>query len=353
MSLREKNQIEYIKQIKKKYGDRILIPAHHYIDKDLVEIADIVGDSYKLAVDVAKSDAEFIIFCGVKFMAEGAAILAKNEQKIFHPVDRAGCPMADMITSDKAEQIFEIIKQKTGIEPAPVVYMNSYGDSKAFTGRKGGSVCTSSNAYKIIQYYFDQNKPVFFFPDYHLGRNIADDMGISEQQIVRVRQDLTFEREPDKDTKIYLWDGFCHVHQKFYVSDVEEVRNRFPGIWVIVHPEADRSVVQASNQFGSTQQIYNLVKESPEGSKWAIGTEINFVERVAAENPDKIIVPLKMSPCFNMGRITPASVASVLESIDKSLEKGTAMPRTVKVDQTLSKDASIALNQMISIVEQK
>ncbi|MBN2651742.1 MAG: quinolinate synthase NadA [Spirochaetales bacterium] len=353
MSYRETNQIEYIRSIKKKYGDRILIPAHHYISSDIIDIADFTGDSYKLAVDVASTDAEFIVFAGVRFMAESAAVLAKPDQKIFHPVHEAGCPMADMIDEKKAQAVFDKILAETGIKPAPVVYMNSYASSKAFTGRNGGAVCTSSNAAKIIDYYLSQDRPIFFFPDYHLGRNIADKINIPEDQIVKISKDLTFDKAATKDTKIYLWDGFCHVHQTFAVDDIKSARERYPDIWVTVHPECDRSIVAEANEFGSTQQIYDKVTASPEGSKWAIGTEINFVERLATENPNKVILPLRISPCFNMGKITPASIASILDKIDKSIQSGALLPRNVVVSDQLRSDASLALNKMIEIVEGK
>lgn len=351
MSETIQNQINYIRSIKEKHGDKILIPAHHYINAEIVGLADIVGDSYKLAVDVAASNAEYIVFAGVRFMAESAAVLAKDNQKIFHPNISAGCPMADMIDSIKAEKVISEVNRITGLMPKPVVYMNSYADSKAVTGKNGGSVSTSSNAEKIVNYYLDQNIPIFFFPDYHLGRNIADKMGISESEIITVKQDLSFDKTPTKDVKIYLWDGYCHVHQNFAVEEIKSIREEHPGIKVLVHPECNRELVAAADKYGSTQEIYDEVSNAVDGTKWAIGTEINFVERLKNENPNKTIIPIRISACPDMARISIASVVEILQKIDAHISTGSALPEIVEVDKNLKEDASLSLKKMIEIVE--
>lgn len=343
---------KYIEEAKIRLGGRMVIPAHHYMKSEIVDIADFTGDSYKLALDVSRSDAEFIVFCGVSFMAEGAAILAKENQHVLMPEKSAGCPMADMITGDTARQALNLINESISSPVSPVVYMNSYIDSKSLCGEYGGSVCTSSNAAKVVKSYLDQGKPVFFFPDYHLGSNVAHSLGIDNKNIVRVNLDLTFEEGKNiKEAKMFLWDGFCPIHAAFEVSDVERMREEYPDAKIIVHPECSREVVALSDISGSTSQIYDAVTGSPSGSEWIIGTELNFVNRIARDNPDKRIFPLRESLCSNMSRVTLLNTAMVIESVESFIAGKGSLDNEIFVDSSLKEKAKHSLEKMINIVE--
>lgn len=348
----ERQITDYIKDAKRRLGRRLVIPAHHYIRRELVELADFTGDSYKLAVDVSRSDAEFIVFCGVRFMADSAAILAKNGQHILLPEIGAGCPMAEMIDEDTAEAAVNKISEICSREIAPIVYMNSYAGSKSFCGRKGGTVCTSSNAEKIVKYYLAKNKSIFFFPDFHLGRNVAESLGIDKSLIVKVGRDLSLEEGKNlKEAKMFLWDGFCPIHQEFSVDDVKAVRDRYPEAKIIVHPESKREVVELSDMSGSTQQIYDAIAKSPDGSTWVIGTELTFVNRIAGNFNGKTILPLEPSPCKNMLKVNLLNTALVIKSINDFLAGNAPLRNEITVDETLKGNARIALNRMIDIVE--
>ena len=260
--------------------------------------------------------------------------------------------MADMIESDMAHQFYEKIDGRCDREIIPVVYMNCYADMKSFCGEKGGAVCTSSNAAKILQYYFDKGKAVFFSPDYNLGINTARQLGIPDEQIVKVKKDLTFETTGDiKNAKLFLWDGFCHVHKVFSVEDCKKWREEHPDINIIVHPECNEDVVREADLFGSTQQIFNTIKNAPKGSKWAIGTEYNFVIRLAKDYPDLTIVPLRDSVCYNMQKITLELLADSLKSISDYQEGKGQLKFDVIVSEDYKENSKKALQKMIEIVE--
>ena len=346
----DRELVTYIFDVRNKYKGKIAIPAHHYENSKIVELADVIGDSYKLAVECAKLDAEFVVFCGVRFMAEGSAVLSEAGQKVIHPDISAGCPMADMISEESAQITYDKILKLSNKKIAPIVYMNSYVDMKAFCGKNGGTVCTSSNAKKIVKYYLDQGFSVFFSPDNNLGINTARELGLTDNEVVRVKRDFTFIGD-SKTAKMFIWDGFCNVHTKFKIEDVEKVREEYPGIKVIVHPECVEEVMNVSDFSGSTQKIFNDVTNSSNDVKWAIGTEINFVEKLAKDNPDKVIVPVRNSPCFNMAKITLKNLAESLESIDNYYTNGTDLKNEVKVDSKYKENAKIALKKMIEIVE--
>ncbi len=342
--------IDYVNGIRKKYEGKIAIPAHHYQNSDLVDLSDLVGDSYKLAVDCAKLSAEFVVFCGVRFMAEGAAVLAKENQRVLHPDPNAGCPMADMISEENAKTAFDKITKLSNKPIVPIVYMNSYVDMKAFCGERGGTVCTSSNANKIVKYYLDNGFNVFFSPDHKLGINTARELGLKDDEICKIKRDFSFEGNP-ATARMFLWDGFCHVHVDFNVEDVAAVREKYPEIKVIVHPECIEEVVNASDISGSTQKIYNEVINSSDDVKWAIGTEINFVQRLADNNPNKVIVPLRKSLCHNMAKINLVNLAEAIESIDEYYTNGGKLINEVFVKNEYKENAKIALEKMIEIVE--
>ncbi|HPR38895.1 MAG TPA: quinolinate synthase NadA [Spirochaetota bacterium] len=348
----EQQLIDYIKDAKKRFGSRLVIPAHHYIRSELVQLADFTGDSYKLAVDVSRTDAEFIVFCGVRFMAESASILAKPGQHILLPDMDAGCPMADMIDEKTAEAAVDKISGVCSREIAPLVYMNSYADSKSFCGRKGGAVCTSSNAEKLVRYYLEKNKSIFFFPDYHLGRNVAEKLGIDRSLMVRVGRDLSLEDGKDlKNARMFLWDGYCPVHQEFNTDDVKSARENYPDAKIIVHPESKHEVVELIDMAGSTQYIYNTIEKSPDNSSWIIGTEATFVNRIAGEFSSMMITPLKDSPCLDMLKISLLNTAETIRSIDSFLEGSGKLINEITVDEKLKANAKTALNRMIDIVE--
>lgn len=342
--------IETIRKLKKTLGDKIVIPAHHYQKIEIVRLSDFVGDSYKLAVDCSNTESEFIIFCGVRFMAEGAFLLAKKYQKIIMPDLNAGCPMADMIDLEIAKKLYRKLNKSCKREIIPVVYMNSYADMKSFCGEKDGCVCTSSNAGKIIEYYLAQDKAVFFSPDYNLGINTARQLKISSEEIVKINRDLTIEPERDiENVKLFIWDGFCHVHKVFTIDDISKLRERYPGINIIVHPECDEEVVNSSDISGSTQKIYQTIKDSPQGSIWGVGTELNFVLRIADDFKDKKIIPLRNSPCRNMEKINLINLAQSLSSIlDYKTGKG-KLKFEVNVHEQFRLHAQKALKKMIEI----
>ena len=328
--------------------------------------ADFIGDSFMLSQKAADSDAEFIVFCGVHFMAESADILTNGDQHVILPNLRAGCSMADMATLPDVEAAWSEIISETGLSDpinrespgelpedgdsylVPVTYMNSSADLKDFVGRHGGIVCTSSNATGILNWAFDRAGPngaVLFFPDQHLGRNTGLSMGIDESKmptwIPRIGADKSLI-----GAKIILWHGFCSVHKRFTVEQVEDFRERFPEGQVVVHPECPKETVEVSDANGSTQFIKNYVEDLPSGSKVAIGTEINMVARLADEHPDKHIECLddKICPCSTMYMIHPAYLMDVLEKLVDG-----EIPNQIVVPEAVQEGSLMALERMLSI----
>lgn len=344
--------IEKIKELKIKLGSRVLIPAHHYQSPEVVAMADFVGDSYKLAVDCSKKDSEFILFCGVRFMAEGAEILANSDQKILLPDLTAGCPLADHINGEQIENVVNDITFRTKEKITPVVYMNSTSEVKEICGKFDGSVCTSSNARKIVEYYFEQGNSVFFAPDYNLGINTARELGLAENAIIKVKKDGSFAMDNlTESPKIFIWDGNCHVHKRFLMSDVEDFRKKYNMGKIIVHPECDEEIVSAADISGSTAKIYNDIKDSPAGSIWGVGTEFHFVERIAQEFPNKIIVPIRNSICGNMAKINIENLSETLKNIDKFIAGRTNLKNQIKIDENKKVNARKSLEKMIEITK--
>ncbi len=346
--------IERIRMLKEQLGSRVVLPAHHYQRGELVGIADIVGDSYKLAVEVSRSEAEYILFCGVRFMAEGAAILAKRDQKVVLPALHAGCPMADMITVEQAEQAERAILEFSGRDAVPVVYMNAYGDIKAFSGSRGGAVCTSSNARRIITHYLKQGRSIFFAPDYCLGINTARQLGLPESSVAVVRQDGSISSSGNpSEVRLYLWDGNCRVHQRFSTDQIRQMRAETPEARIIVHPEVPREVAELADETGSTAEIYNRIRAAGPGTVWGVGTEYNFVTRIAAEFPDRRVLPLAVSRCGNMEKVTVGAVEKMLSLIAGEALESEAGEHIVTVSESIRTDASQALKRMITIVEEQ
>jgi quinolinate synthase len=339
-------------------GDRLVILGHHYQRDEIIKYADARGDSFKLAQFAAtRSAADYIVFCGVHFMAESADILSAPHQRVILPNPAAGCSMADMANIAEVEELWEILDDlyrdealTDGQQPVvPITYMNSAADLKAFCGRNGGIVCTSSNAAQVMRWAFARGKRALFFPDEHLGRNTALDLGISEDEIVVWNQRNDFGGLNDEqallDAKVILWKGWCSTHQRFTVEQIEEARERFPGVRVVVHPECRHEVVAAADLNGSTEYIVKVVAESPSGTIWAVGTEVNLVRRLATEHPDKTIFCLDpvVCPCSTMYRIHPAYLAWTLEE----LVKGNVI-NDVTVDGETARWAKVALERMLA-----
>ena len=343
------NLVERARAARKSLGSRAFVLGHHYQRDEVIEFADVMGDSFKLAKDAAaRPDAEFIIFCGVHFMAESADILTSDSQKVILPDLAAGCSMADMANSEQVAQCWDALTA-AGVadKTIPVTYMNSSAAIKAFTGEHGGTVCTSSNAKTAMAWALEKGEKVLFLPDQHLGRNTAvlqlglslDDCavwnpwkengGLTDVQIKRAR--------------VLLWRGHCSVHGRFTLDSVNEVRARIPGVKVLVHPECQHEVVSAADVIGSTESIIKTVAESPAGSKWAVGTELNLVRRLAANNPDKEIVFLDKTVCYcsTMNRIDLPHLVWVMESLVQG-----RLLNQITVDPKVAKYAKIALDQM-------
>ena len=350
---------ERIKAAKARLGNKLLILGHFYQRDEIIVHADFVGDSFQLAKNAAeRPDADHIVFCGVHFMAETADILSTPEQTVTLPNLSAGCSMADMANIDQVEDCWEQLGEICGTNPdadgkqqiVPVTYMNSSAALKAFCGRHGGIVCTSSNAHAVLEWAFARGKRVLFFPDQHLGRNTALAMGMSLDQmpVWNPYKPAGGAEDPSvyADAKMILWKGFCSVHQRFTVDQIERARKTYPGVKVIVHPECSMDVVNAADGTGSTAYIVKEIANAPTGSAVAVGTEINLVNRLAAQYPDKTVFCLDpvVCPCSTMYRIHPAYLAWALENI----EQGNIVNR-ITVDEDTARDAKIALQRMLEV----
>jgi quinolinate synthase len=346
-----------IRVAKQVLGDRVVVLGHFYQRDEVVQHADFVGDSFQLANAAReRPDAEAIVFCGVHFMAETADILARPDQKVILPNLAAGCSMADMADEDSVEAAWAELEALYGTEPdadgrmpiIPVTYMNSSAALKAFCGRHGGIVCTSSNAATVLEWAFERGQRVLFFPDQHLGRNTAKAMGIPLE-----RMPMWNPRKPSGgntaesllDAQVILWHGFCSVHKRFTVEQVERARAEHPGVRVIVHPETPMAVVDAADEAGSTDYIRKAVAAATEPTTFAIGTEINMVNRLAAEFPQHTIFCLDdvVCPCSTMYRIHPGYLAWVLEG----LVNGEVLNQIVVADDVKA-NAVIALERMLA-----
>ena len=337
---------------RKALGDKVMILGHHYQRDEVIAFADITGDSFKLAKAAAENQsAEFVIFCGVHFMAESADILTAAHQKVILPDLAAGCSMADMATASQVNDAWKVfhalgIAKKT----IPVTYMNSSAAIKSFTGENGGTVCTSSNAERAMRWALEQGEKVFFLPDQHLGRNTAvSKLGLDLTDCVlwnpwRPRGGLTDSEI--LNAKVILWRGHCSVHGRFSVENVNDMRSKFPGISILVHPECQYEVVTASDLVGSTEMIIKTIEAAPPGSKWAIGTELNLVKRLATAHPDKEIHFLDKTICYcsTMNRIDLPHLLWAMESLVKN-----QIVNVISVDPITAKYAKLALDRMLAL----
>nr|MBC7244211.1 quinolinate synthase NadA [Chloroflexota bacterium] len=335
-----------IHEAKADLGGDLVILGHHYQRDEVIQFADYRGDSLELSrVAAQASNAQYIVFCGVDFMAETAAMLCAPEQIVCLPAHSAMCPMAQMADVEQAELAWQHLTSLWGDDLLPVTYQNTYATLKAFCGQKGGAVCTSANAQAILRWALKQKGHVLFFPDEHLGRNSALAIGIPAAEIaVWDPADPEASREAARQATVVVWKGYCLVHTFFTVKHVEKVRRQYPGIQVIVHPECPIEVVARSDLNGSTSFIVRTVETAAPGSAFAIGTELHLVARLAKENPDKTIVPLARSLCGAMYRINPYNLSYTLDH----LRTGDPV-NVVRVPPEISRWANIALEKMLAV----
>ena len=341
--------VDRIARARARLGKRVLVLCHHYQKDEVYQFADRTGDSYSLSVEASKiEEAEFIVFCGVHFMAETADILTSARQKVLLPDLKAGCSMADMATIEQVEDCWEALEGMLGGgRVVPVTYMNSSADIKAFCGRSGGAVCTSSNAEAVFRWAFERAGKILFLPDQHLGRNTGHRMGIPLDAMPLWDPRAEAGGAPPEAyerAKILLWRGHCSVHQNFQPQYVALFRERYPGIRVIVHPECELDTVRQADHVGSTASIIKTVSSSPPGTKWAIGTEHHLVARLKASHPDKLITTL--SPytcnCATMFRIDAADLMRTLEGLLEG-----KLIHWIRVPEGVAAEARLALDRML------
>mgnify|MGYP003841256653 FL=1 len=333
-------------------GSKAMVLGHHYQRDEVIAFADIRGDSFKLAQAAADNrDAEFIFFCGVHFMAESADILTSENQKVILPDLAAGCSMADMASASQVNECWDVLTELgVASKTIPVTYMNSTAAIKSFTGKNGGTVCTSSNAKRAMSWGFEQGEKILFLPDQHLGRNTAVlSLGLSLNDCVlwnpwKPRGGLTDDQI--RNSKVILWRGHCSVHGRFTIKNVTEVRERVPGVKVLVHPECQNDVVSAADVVGSTEAIIKTVEQSPAGSKWAIGTELNLVQRLANAHPDKTVLFLDKTVCYcsTMNRIDLPHLVWAMETLVNG-----RLVNQISVDSETALNAKVALERMLAL----
>ena len=344
--------VERAKRARETLGSRAMILGHHYQRDEVIDFADITGDSFKLAQAAASNpEAELVIFCGVHFMAESADILTSSSQKVILPDLAAGCSMADMAGAAQVDAAWAHF-QKIGIagRTIPITYMNSTAAIKSFTGANAGAVCTSSNAQRAMNWAFERGEKIFFLPDQHLGRNTAIlHLGLKASDCVvwnpwKPQGGLTDQEL--LDAKVILWRGHCSVHGRFSLQNVHDVRERLPGVQVLVHPECQNEVVMAADVVGSTEMIIKTVAASAPGSKWAIGTELNLVQRLARSNPDKEVVFLDKTVCYcsTMNRIDLPHLVWAMEN----LASGRILNQ-ITVEEQTAHFARVALERMLAL----
>lgn len=344
---------ERIGAAKARLGGDLVILGHHYQRDEVIKFADFSGDSLKLSQQAGESDARYIVFCGVHFMAESADILRQPHQQVILPDLAAGCSMADMADIGQVESCWAELKSLGGANEdwrvVPVTYMNSTAAIKAFTGEHGGSVCTSSNAEAVMRWAFERGERILFLPDEHLGRNTAVRMDIPLNKMIvwDPYQPLGGNSEEAiRSARMILWKGYCSVHQRFQPEHIARVRGDYPGIRVIVHPECRYEVAQAADYIGSTEQIRKIIGEAEAGTKWAVGTEIHMVNRLAKEYTDRTVISLDTSVCLctTMFRISPHHLLWVLEN----LVEGRVVNR-ISVKEPDRRWARVALERMLSL----
>ena len=341
-----------IREVRSRLGGTVTILGHHYQREEVIKYADFQGDSFLLSQEAAsRPEANHIVFCGVHFMAETACILCAPHQQVILPNITAGCSMADMAPMEDVEDAWDDLQDVLGDHGGiiPITYMNSIAGIKALCGRNGGAVCTSSNATAVMEWGFEQADRLLFLPDQHLGRNTGIKLGISPDEMVVWNPFRTMGGNTPqqlRDAKLVLWQGHCSVHTRFTVKQIEAARERYPDVTVLVHPECPMETVQAADLNGSTEVIRKTINEAPPGTQWAVGTEISLVNRLALNNPDKVIFCLDpvICPCSTMYRIHPAYLLWVLEG----LERGEVINR-ITVPEDIRLESQIALDRMLAL----
>nr|WP_304220435.1 quinolinate synthase NadA [Fredinandcohnia onubensis] len=346
-SLSTQEMEERVLHIKSRLGKRLFIPGHHYQKDEVIKFSDATGDSLKLAqISAENKDAEFIVFCGVHFMAETADILTKESQKVYLPDMRAGCSMADMANIHQTQKCWTQLQETFGDTILPLTYVNSTAAIKAFVGKNGGATVTSSNAKKMLEWAFTKKERVLFLPDQHLGRNTAYELGIPLDQMAvwdPINHTLKSEGRVE-DVKIILWKGHCSVHENFTPANVQNIRKSKPDMNIIVHPECPYETVVLADYAGSTAYIIDMIEKAPVGSQWAIGTEMNLVQRIIKQHPDKEIISLNphLCACLTMNRIDLPHLTWSLEMIERR-----ETTQRIKVPEEIAQDAVLALNRML------
>ncbi|MBI9111380.1 quinolinate synthase NadA [Maridesulfovibrio ferrireducens] len=333
-----------ISDIKAKYGSKLAILGHHYQADEIIRHTDLKGDSLELARQIDKLKAEYIVFCGVHFMAESAAIVRKANQKVYIPDPSAGCVMANMAPAELVDTVLTKILEESGRKIIPLAYVNTPAAVKAVCGKHGGSVCTSANAEKMLKWALERGDGVLFLPDKNLALNTADKLGIPENKrlILNIRkkgEKLNVEETLDK--QLLIWPGLCAIHQKFKISQIENLRKKYPGAKVVVHPECPPEIVAAADGDGSTSYLIKYVTEAPVGSTIIIGTETNLVNRLAKQFPDKNILPLSVSFCSNMAKITEQKLAELLQNLESA--------EFEDVSDNIRIPAKVALERMLKV----
>ncbi|MFP8955249.1 quinolinate synthase NadA [Natrialbaceae archaeon A-CW3] len=330
-------------------GDDVVILGHNYQRQEIVEHADFVGDSYQLSVEAAESDAEYVIFGGVTFMAESADIITDDDQTVILPSMEASCPMAGMAEALQVDAAWaEITAAAPDSDIIPITYMNSYADLKAFCASQGGLVCTSSNAHRAFEWAFERGDKVLFLPDKHLGENTAHRLGMEDRIATWDPWDPA-GKDPEEvaEADIVLWDGYCQVHERFRVDHIEQIREENPDAKVIVHPECRREVVEAADKAGSTAEICRTVEEAAPGDTWAIGTEIHLTRHLQRWHPEVEVVPLCGDACMDcnaMRQIDPNYLAWVLEELAAGRERN-----VIEVAPEEKELAKVALERMLEV----
>lgn len=341
-----------IHQARQHLGSSVTVLGHHYQREEVIKYADFQGDSFLLSQEAAtQTSADYIVFCGVHFMAETAGILCAPHQKVILPNITAGCSMADMAPMEDVDDAWDDLQEVLGDHGGivPITYMNSIAGIKALCGRNGGAVCTSSNAAAVVEWGFQNSQRILFLPDQHLGRNTGLKLGLSPSEMVVWNPFKPLggnTPEELRDAKMVLWQGHCSVHTRFNVSQIQAARERYPDVTVLVHPECTMETVQAADMNGSTEVIRKAINEAPAGSTWAVGTEISLVNRLALANPDKTVFCLDpvICPCSTMYRIHPAYLLWVLDG----LVEGQVINQ-IMVPEQVREDAQIALDRMLAL----
>ncbi|MDI3257833.1 MAG: quinolinate synthase NadA [Kyrpidia sp.] len=338
-----------IVEAKRALGDQLVILGHHYQRDDVIRFADYRGDSLQLSrIAAGLHDVRYIVFCGVHFMAETADILTGDRQTVILPDQNAGCSMADMAEVQDVEECWDMLTARYGETILPVTYVNSSAAVKAFVGRHGGLTCTSSNAERVFEYAFSIKPRILFLPDQHLGRNTAVKLGISLDAAAVYdpgEMELSFPHGGN-DPRVILWKGHCSVHQRFEPGHVLAVREKYPGIRVIVHPECRYETVQLADESGSTDYIIRAIRSAPPGTEWAVGTEHNLVHRLAAEHPEQRIISLNemVCPCLTMNRIDRPHLLDALEHAAAGQPIG-----VIRVSEDTARWAKLAIDRMLDV----